>query len=203
MQRNYESLVIEQSAAENRTAALIRQSEASLKTSLGSMCQDIVSRLRIVHKLGIELKNSTSHIFSMMHTIVGEMSGIKSIIMRLERGPGDEHFVLEDVTGRAFPIHLKTVTSWEVFEFILKERFKGQKGARRVQRKRYSLREDNTHQEIDESMPWESAFMPHQKVNMSLMCKAMGDKSQDGQVTSSCPFCKTPSDRDTGVEVKW
>jgi hypothetical protein len=140
---------------------------------------------------------------SMMFTITGDLSSIRAIVMRLERGPSEEYFVLDDITGRTFPIHLKTITSWEMLEFVLKERFKGRKGARRIQRKLYSLQEDNTQRGVEWSTPWESAFLPYQRVTMSLMCKDAKPTSTGEMETSSCPFCQTPSEAETGVEVQW
>ncbi|KAG5661312.1 hypothetical protein KAF25_005434 [Fusarium avenaceum] len=59
-----------------------------------------------------------------MFTITSDLSSIRAIVMRLDRGPSEEYFVLDDITGRAFPIHLKTITSWEMLDFVLKERRK-------------------------------------------------------------------------------
>ncbi|RGP69629.1 vegetative cell wall [Fusarium sporotrichioides] len=159
----------------------------------------------VITVLATQLKVSTFQITSMMHSIVGDLSSIKSIVMRLDRGPSDEHFILEDIIGRVFPIHLKTITSWEVLDFILRERFKGKKGAGRVQHKRYTLRENKTHREIDGSIPWDSAFLPYQKVNMSLICNEAEGNDASGKAASRCPFCKTPSDSvaSIGVEVDW
>jgi hypothetical protein len=157
----------------------------------------------MVHRSGIELKRSLDQIIAMISTIAGDLNSIRAIVMGLDRGLTDEYFVLEDITGRMFPIHLRTITSWAVLEFILSERFKGKKGARRVHHKLYSLRESNTQREIDGSIPWESAFLPHQKITMSLICKEADGKNASGRVTTTCPFCKTPSDHDSGVEVEW
>lgn len=152
LQRNHDALDKEQTAAESRTAALIRQSEASLERWIGFIGRQIISRLQIVQRSGIELKDSVGQIISMMFRAV--------------------------------------------LEFILSERFKGKKGARRIQRRLYSLRESNTQREVDESIPWESAFLSYQKITMSLMCREAG-------ATTSCPYCKTPSDHGRGVEVEW
>ncbi|KAH7183254.1 uncharacterized protein B0J16DRAFT_416356, partial [Fusarium flagelliforme] len=202
LQRNHDALLKEQNAAENRTAALIRQAEASLKRWISLIGRQIISRLQIVHRSGIELKRSVDQIIAMMSTISGDLGVIRYIVMRLDRGLDDEYFTLEDITGRRFPIHLRTITSWAVLEFILTERFKGKKGARRVQRKLYSLRESNTQREVDDSIPWESAFLPHQKITMSLVCKDTGNNATSERVSTSCPFCNTPSDHDSGVEVE-
>lgn len=203
MQRNHDTLIRERSDGEIRTAAMVHQSAASIKSYLGLLGRRIITKLDLVSQLGANLKRSTGHIIAMMTAITGDLSSIRTVIMRLDRGPSDEHFVLEDITGRTFPIHLKTITSWEAFEFILNQRFKGKKGARRVQRKLYSLQEDITHREVDWSMPWESAFLPYQRVNMSLMCKEAEAEITGEKAGSSCPFCHTPSDGETGVEVEW
>ncbi|CAG7554642.1 unnamed protein product [Fusarium equiseti] len=158
--------------------------------------------LKVITISGIELKSSIGQVIAMMCTISGDLSSIRAIVMRLDRGTNDEYFILEDITGRMFPIHLRTITSWTVLEFILSERFKGKKGARRVQRKLYSLRESNTQREIDGYIPWESAFLPHQKITMSLICKDTENENREGRGLASCPFCKTPSDHDRGVEVE-
>ena len=161
----------------------------------------------IAHGSGIGLKRSVGQIIATMFTISSDVSIIRAIVMRLDRGPNDEHLILEDMTGRMFPIHLSTITSWAVLDFVLSERFKGKKGARRIQRGLYSLRESNTQRELDESIPWESAFLPYQKITMSLVCREAGGTNTAGSATSSCPFCKTPSDHDIdidrGEEVEW
>lgn len=175
----------------------------SLERWIGFIGRQIISKLLLVHRSGIKLKRSADQIITMMCAIAGDVNSIRAVIMRLDSGPDDEHFILDDITGRRFPVHLRTITSWGMLEFILSERFKGKKGARRVQRKLYSLRESNTQRKIDGSVPWESAFLPRQKITMSLMCKEMGYVSAIGRAAMSCPFCKTPSDHGSGVEVEW
>ena len=130
LQKNHDVLVKEQTAAESRTAALIRHSEASLGRWTHFISQQIISRLQIVHRSAIELNRSVGQIITVLFTISSDVSIIRAIIMRIDMGPNNEHFILEDITGRTFPIHLKTITSWVVFEFVLNERFKGKKGAR-------------------------------------------------------------------------
>lgn len=184
-------------------AVLISQSAASLKGYVSHLGRQLISKMDMVNKLGLDLKRSTTQMISMMFTITSDLSSIRAIVMRLDRGPSEEYFVLDDITGRTFPIHLKTITSWEMLEFVLKERFKGRKGARRIQRKLYSLQEDNTHRGVDWSTPWESAFVPYQRVTMSLMCKEANPNNTGEREASSCPFCHTVSDAETRVEVEW
>ncbi|KAI6773038.1 hypothetical protein HG530_003996 [Fusarium avenaceum] len=163
LQRNHNSLIQERSNTESRMAVMISQSAASLKGYMSHLGRQLISKLDMVNRLGEDLKRSTTQMMSMMFTITGDLSSIRAIVMRLDRGPCEEYFVLDDITGRTFPIHLKTITSWQMLDFVLKERFKGRKGARRIQRKLYSLQEDNTHRGVDWSTPWESAFLPYQR----------------------------------------
>jgi len=140
-----------------------------------------------------------------MFAVSGDLSIIRSVVLRLDRGVNNgEHFVLEDATGRSFPIHMKTITSWEAFNFILEDQFKGKKGERRTRRKLYSLHESSSNLEIDRSAHFESAFMPYQKVDMSLICKApMAPTTSDGETgLSSCPWCKTVSPGKLGDRVQ-
>ncbi|KAK6222550.1 vegetative cell wall protein gp1 [Colletotrichum tabaci] len=121
--------------------------------------------------------------------------------MRLERPVSEEFFLLEDATGKVFPIHLRTITSWEAFEYIIVDRFKGRKGAHRIQRKRYSLQERATRRAVDRSVDWDSAFLPYQKVDMSLMCRE-AQRATPTKSSPTCPRCFTESPGETGVEVQ-
>ncbi|GKT58321.1 vegetative cell wall protein gp1 [Colletotrichum tofieldiae] len=202
VQRNHEASIQQASEAETRTAVMIHDSNQSLKGYFGMIGRRILSRLDFVARLGMELKSSTSHLMSMMLAVSGELSSIRTVIMRLERPLNEEHFVFEDATGKVFPIHLRTITSWEAFEYVIVDRFKGKKGAHRTQRKRYSLQERASRREVDRSMDWESAFLPYQRVEMSLMCR---EAQNPALVRSSptCPRCLTVSPGETGVEVQW
>ncbi|KAM5386445.1 hypothetical protein ACJZ2D_000408 [Fusarium nematophilum] len=201
VQRNHEDLTQQVADSGKRTAILTRASGQSLKGYLSFLGGKILSRLDFVSRLGTDLKRSTGQILSMMLAVSGELSSIRAVVMRLDRGISDDHFVLEDATGRTFPIHLKTITSWEVFEYILNDRFKGKKGAHRIRLKLYSLQERATRREVDRTTNWESAFLPYQRVNMSLMCREVG-KGRDARLLSCCPWCRTTSTSETGVEVR-
>lgn len=124
------------------------------------------------------------------------------MMMRIEWPLRDEHFVLEDATGRAFPIPLKTVTSWDLFEHILQEHFKGRTGAHRVVRRRYMLSERATSMEVDRATTWANAFRPYQRIDMSILCKAPAT-DVDVDMSSTCPFCGKESTSGMDVQVKW
>ena len=128
---------------------------------------------------------------------------IRATVLRLDRGiDNGEHFVLEDATGRSFPIHFKTIISWDSFEFILADQSKGRKGERRTRRKLYSLYESNSRLEIDQSVAFGDAFVPYQKVNMSLVCKTLEPVTPNRATdSSSCPWCRTVSPGEPGTWV--
>lgn len=124
------------------------------------------------------------------------------MMMKIEWPLRDEHFVLEDATGRAFPIPLKTVTSWDIFEYILQEHFKGRTGAHRVGRRRYMLSERATSMEVDRTTTWANAFRPHQRIDMSILCKAPA-MDTDVDKSTTCPFCGRQSTSGMDVQVEW
>ncbi|KAK0609397.1 hypothetical protein B0T14DRAFT_541014 [Immersiella caudata] len=156
----------------------VRLEQENHKASrLGFLGRRLLSKLDFVARLGIDMKESVSH-----------LSIIRSVVLRLDRGVNNgEHFVLEDPTGRLFPIYMKTITSWEAFNFILEDRFKGKKGERRTRRKLYSLYESASHLEID-----------------YLICKALAAPTADDGDTglSSCPWYKTVSPGKLGDRVQ-
>ncbi|KAK2770121.1 hypothetical protein CKAH01_04464 [Colletotrichum kahawae] len=202
MQRNHEARNAQAADYEKRTSSATSQSVQTLKQYFGAISQKIFSKLGFIAGIGLELQKSTSDLTAMMITLSGELGGIRNILMRLERPLNDEHFILEDITGRVFPVHLKAITSWDALEYILTDRFRGKRGARRVKGKKYTLQERGTHRQVDRSVDWESAFLPYQRIDMSLRCL-------DAQVSSpnascaSCPFCQTTSPEESGMEIQW
>lgn len=172
-----------------------------LKRHIGTIGRQVLFKLSFMAGLGADLRKTTRDLMAMMVVLSKELNGIKTLLSRVERPIGEEHFILEDFTGRAFPIHLKTVGSWDTFEYILTDRFKGKKGAHRVRRKRYSLQEKASGQPVDRSVDRENAFLPYQRINMSMMC-------QDAQGTvdrtlASCPWCQALSPEDSCTETQW
>ncbi|KAK2763640.1 vegetative cell wall protein gp1 [Colletotrichum kahawae] len=202
VQQRHDATIQQISDSEKRTTANIQDSNHSLMGYLGMIGQRVLSRLESMSQLGMDLSSSTSQIMSVVLAISGEMGRIRTFMMRLERPLSDEHFVFEDAAGRVFPVHLRTITSWEVFEFIITDRFRGKKGSHRIQRGRYKLQERATGREVDRSLDWGSAFLPYQRVDMSMMCRGSHDTTLRGK-SPSCPKCMTISPGKTGVEVQW
>ncbi|KAK0668550.1 hypothetical protein QBC41DRAFT_276733 [Cercophora samala] len=192
--------------AEKNTTSKVQQFGHSVEKSFKFFGSRIMSKLDFLSTIGIDLTSSASQIVTLMFTMSRDLASMGVVLLRLERGVNNgEHFVLEDATGRTLPIHLKTITSWEALEFILNDRFKGRKGERRIRRKLYSLHESASHQKIDRSALFEDAFVPYQKVDMSIVCRAPEVPQADGAADtglSSCPWCHTVSPGKLGARVQ-
>ncbi|KAF4885036.1 hypothetical protein CGCFRS4_v012252 [Colletotrichum fructicola] len=189
------------SGSEKRTAAIIQDTNQSLMGYLGVIGRQVLSRLEYVSSLGIDLMNLTTQIMALVLAVSADLSRIGTGTMWLDRPMSDEDFVFEDATGRVFPIYLRTIMSWEVFEFIIVDRFKGKKGSHRIQKGRYTLQERATGREMDRSLDWESAFSPYQRVSMSLICRD-ARRTMKWATSASCPKCGTTSPNEAGVEVQ-
>lgn len=164
--------------------------------------RDVFASLTFLSRSVADIRKSITEVLSYMFSISTGVAELRSMLMAHERPLPDEHFVLEDASGRLFPIHLKTVTSWHVFEYILQDLFKGRTGAHRVSRRRYILNERATSMEIDRNTAWENAFRPYQRVDMSIMCKESA-KDMDDEKSATCPFCGSQSSSGMTVQVKW
>ena len=162
----------------------------------------ILTQLNFIACLGDELTRSTYGILFFVVTILADLRSLRAVVMGLERPMSEEYFTLEDAAGFVFPIHLRTVISWAALEYVLQQQFMGRKGARRVQRRQYVLRERGTHRELSQSLPWEKAFRPCQKVDMSLICRESG-AGVGNRGLSGCPRCKAVTPYRMSSEVQW
>uniref|UniRef100_L2FUV4 Ubiquitin-like domain-containing protein n=2 Tax=Colletotrichum fructicola (strain Nara gc5) TaxID=1213859 RepID=L2FUV4_COLFN len=154
-----------------------------------------------IQKISGSEKRTAAIIQDTNQSLMGYLGVIgRQVLSRLEP-MSDEDFVFEDATGRVFPIYLRTIMSWEVFEFIIVDRFKGKKGSHRIQKGRYTLQERATGREMDRSLDWESAFSPYQRVSMSLICRD-ARRTMKWATSASCPKCGTTSPNEAGVEVQ-
>lgn len=162
----------------------------------------VLGRLDSLSTLGTEILSvilTTSTGIREIQPIIAE---IHSFIMRLERPLSDPHFVLEDAMGDSHPIYMKTITSWDTFEFVLQQRFKGKRGARRVRRGRYVLEDPSTGIILDRSWDWEDLFMRRQRIFMRLFCKELISKLNDEKL-SRCPWCKTMWSSRDDEDMPW
>lgn len=125
-----------------------------------------------------------------------------SLPSRLERTLIDQPFILEDAIGRISPVHLQFINSWSALEAVLETRFHGIPGHEEVQSGQYVLQEDRTGFEISRQRAWDGAFLPGQKVNMSMVFRRLAVRDTTSAV-SNCPFCRCDSTKSTDSEVEW
>ncbi|KAL3297026.1 vegetative cell wall protein gp1 [Colletotrichum asianum] len=179
IRQTHDATVKKISDSEKRTAAIIQGTNQSLMGYLGVIAQQVLSRLEFVSSLGIDLKNLTTQIMALVLAVSADLSRIGTVMMWLDRPMSDEHFVFEDATGRVFPIYLRTIMSWEVFEFIIVDRFKGKKGSHRIQKGRYTLQERATvrqqaalsagrHRQTLQALKYSGRFSPLEVSSLSL-----------------------------------
>jgi hypothetical protein len=158
-------------------------------------------RLDWLRQLGSELKSlmrgAIAVNFATYRAVIRLQTSLPS---RLERGLIEEPVILEDPLGRIAPVHLQFVTSWDAFNSVLELRFENMQGHRKMKQRDYSLQVGGNGKEIEQSRPWQRAFLPGQKVEMSFIFhreQAANDAS--GNVT--CPGCQTPSGNSTDADV--
>ena len=146
-------------------------------------------RLDWLRQLGTELKGFMRRIISMniatYHAVISIQSSLPG---RLERSLIEEPFILEDAIGRVAPVHLQFVTSWEAFNAVLELRFKDMQGFEKIKERQYSLQEKATRREIDQNRPWQRAFLPGQRIDMSFIFDTPGS---DKGTYATCPGCFT------------
>ncbi|ORX97798.1 hypothetical protein BCR34DRAFT_456510, partial [Clohesyomyces aquaticus] len=169
-----------------------------------SVTNKIADALRLdwLRQLGTELKGFMRRIIAMniatYHAVVSIQSALPSW---LERGLIEEPFILEDAIGRVAPVHLQFVTSWDAFNAILEIRFKDVQGFRKVREKQYGLQDKVTGRDIEQSRPWQRAFLPGQRVDMSFIFSSQEPGATASEI-ATCPGCQTPSEKSTDADIQ-
>lgn len=187
---------------ETRTMNSITEQSQNMRRLMADLVALFILGFQMVYQIGGELKQTSLFILSIGSTIYTELSGLHSLFTRLESSISEEYFTLQDAIGRTLPIHLRTIASWEDLGYIIQRRFEGMKGGRRVARHQYALEDHASRKELNQSMPWDHAFRPYQKVNMSILCKDSLDTP--GEVSKrSCPWCRHLASGEESVEIKW
>lgn len=180
-----------------QTRRELETNSQSLQGYLRHLGCQVIAKLTFLTQTTLAIKNSTSQIASTVASISSELTSFRLLLTTLSRPPPmDEYFTIEDAIGRVFPIPLRTITSWDAFAFVLSEKFRGGRGARRVRDGQYQLLNPATRREIKQEDNWEGAFIPHQKIVMSLFCRSP-------KAATTCPQCQTQSNSDTSVQVQW
>jgi hypothetical protein len=174
--------------AEN--AFLIKSTADSLNDSL---------KLMWVRSLGFELKAFMGRIFLMNVAIFRTVSEIRaSLPSHLERTLIQEPFILEDAIGRIAPVDLQFITAWDAFDSVLEVRFRNIQGYRKIVDKDFVLQDSATKREISRKLPWEGAFLPGQRVVMSIVFKDGPESSH-----TRCPGCQLTCGSSSEFGVQW
>lgn len=165
---------------------VIRHEAQNFRILFGQMTGQVRLIVRAISDLRNDLRMASNCIINIGCAVYTELCGRRALMTGPER-PIVEHFMLEDAIGRRMPIHLRTITSWDMLEHIIREQFQGRSGEHRVARNLYALQDHATRMEVSRSTPWNRAFRPYQKVNMSILCKQMPEASHGA--SKSCPWC--------------
>ena len=195
----------QQSEALDHLRQRIENTQQQINT--GNTILDQISntlRLDWLRQLGSELKSLMRRTIALnvatYHAIISIQAALPS---RLERAIIEEPFILEDPIGRIAPVHLQFVTSWEAFRAVMENRFLNMQGFRKIQQRKYGLQDRATKRAIEQTLPWQGAFLPGQRVEMAIDFRI--DKAEDSNGTSmTCPGCQTPSNDagDTDVQCQ-
>jgi hypothetical protein len=159
-------------------------------------------RLEWFRQLGSELKSMMNRIFRTNVETYEAVVAIQRVLpSHLERSMFRDPFILEDAIGRISPVHMDFINSWEAFDAILRLRFQDVQGFKKVQNNEYVLQEHATKREIKRTRRWDVAFMPGQRVDMSLVF-VKAEKAEETPSTS-CPNCRATSTKSQDSEVQW
>lgn len=189
-------------AVDSHTKVMLDDQTRALQGSWSQFGKPVLEKLYYVSKLGTTLQESTGHVLSVVLTMSSHISCIRELVTRLERPLSDPHFVLEDAMANSHAIYMKTITTWDTFDFVLQQISVGKRGARRVLRGRYVLQDPSTKIVLDRSWDWEDLFMRRQRVYMRLFCTEKMS-TENAEKLFSCPWCQTVSSNGTGEEVQW
>lgn len=135
-----------------------------------------------------------------------------SLPIYIERSLINEPFILEDAIGRISPVHLQFISSWAAFEAVLETRFRGVQGYEKIISGHWTLQDHATGRDISRQSGWEGAFLPGQRVDMSLLFErettvngfdsSSRDRSDD-DISAACPACRSDVPELGGRDIQW
>ncbi|KAH8819392.1 hypothetical protein F5884DRAFT_10370 [Xylogone sp. PMI_703] len=201
---NSESKTEDEMKKQTNVVAEIRDRLTENTRLLSTVATKVTESLRFewFRQLGTELKIMMSKIFRTNIATYEAVVAIQRVLpSNLERTMFREPFILEDAIGRISPVHMDFINSWEAFDAILRLRFENVQGYKKVQNNEYILQEHATRREIARTRPWNLAFLPGQRVDMSLI---FTKKAEEAEATpsTSCPNCHAVSHQSQDVEVQ-
>ncbi|KAI9865708.1 MAG: hypothetical protein M1813_002166 [Trichoglossum hirsutum] len=127
----------------------------------------------------------------LFHTLVDNITQLRSSLKQQNEIPPQvmlqRPVQLLDACGRLAPFHLEFINSSEAFLAVLKVRFK-HAGLRKIEKREFALQERGSKRRLDLSAPWDSVFLPGQKVDMSMVFRRQDVPHR------SCPSCRFVSE---------
>lgn len=159
----------------------------------------IVGSLRVdwIRSLSLDIKKFMQGIFVTTFATYKVVLDIRGRLpSHLERCLYQEPFVLEDSHGRIKPVHMDCINSWDAFDAWLEVQFRDLQGFTRVQNRDYVLHESAANRDIERRRPWETAFLPGQRI---VMCMLFIDYTD----STCCPKCFLESPVTKDSDIKW
>ncbi|KAH7410535.1 hypothetical protein BKA64DRAFT_357102 [Cadophora sp. MPI-SDFR-AT-0126] len=206
-QTHHKDMSDQLSDSSNRQNALIREVRDQLEetNALVSASHAVTNKikealkLKWFNQLGAELKAMMLRIININIATYNSVISIQEVISGgLQRSLTHEPFILEDAIGRISPVHLQFINSWDALDAVLELRFRKIQGHTKVKRREYILQEHSTKREISRTRHWEGAFLPGQRIDMSLIF----DTREQSRIETSCPSCKEVSKDSQDLEIQ-
>jgi hypothetical protein len=183
----------------------------ALASQTNTLSGQIINGLTQIGALCIQVKATVSKmLFINMATYRMVLALTTSLSGYPERSLFTEPFVLEDAIGRICPVHLQCISSWEALNAVLEARFRGLQGHEKVQRGHWTLQDRATGREISRRRKWEGAFLPGQRVDMSMLFQRetsvevfdLSTQAPTGN-QAACPRCQAHVSDSSDAETRW
>jgi hypothetical protein len=180
----------------------------ALASQTNTLSGQVINRLTQIGNICAQVKTTVSKMLWInvaTYRMVLELKA--SLPGYAERSLFSEPFVLEDAIGRICPVHLQCISSWEALDAVLEARFRGVQGHDKVQRGQWILQDHATGRGISCGKSWEGAFLPGQRVDMSILFHSESNVDSPAQAPTSnqaaCPNCQADVSESRGVETQW
>lgn len=183
----------------------------TLVSQMNTLSGQVVNGLAKIVDLCTQAKTTMSKILFVNIATYKMVLALKtSLPGYLERSLYSEPFILEDAIGRISPVHLQFISSWEALDAVIETRFRGLQGHDKIQSGHWTLQDHATGREISRRRNWEGAFLPGQRVDMSLLftretiVESFGPSAEaPPSDLAACPRCQADVSDSCDVETHW
>lgn len=179
----------------------------------GIISETILANLSRVGDLCAHIKAVVTKTFFVNMATYKAVLALQNLLpSHLERTLINEPFVLEDAVGRISPVHLQFISSWAAFEAVLETRFRGIQGYEKVVNGHWTLQDHATGRDISRTSCWEGAFLPGQRIDMSLLFERettvdafdhAGEFDVGRDDSAACPRCRAHVAGLVNKEILW